>query len=262
MHIEIKDLVVEIASKKVLNKFNLNIKKGEVHVIMGPNGVGKSTLSKVLMGSNDYIVSSGDILADNHSILSMPIDERARLGMFLSFQNPIDIEGVTNSEFLKVAINERREEPIGLYDFISDMEKEFSSLDLKKEMMHRSVNENFSGGERKKNEILQMKLLKPKFIILDELDSGLDVDSLKIVCKNINDYLSSNSDTSVLIITHYPKILEYIKPDYIHILSNGKIVKTGDYSLSLEIEKKGFKSFDSCVSLVSGEWFYEYNKSR
>lgn len=251
MHIEIKDLEVLVNNKKVLNKLNLEINPGEIHVIMGPNGVGKSTLSKVLMGSEDYKVESGDILVDNKSIKDLETDERAKLGMFLSFQNPIDIEGVTNSEFLKVAINERREEPIGLYDFIKEMERSFDELDLKKEMMHRSVNQNFSGGEKKKNEILQMKLLKPKFVILDELDSGLDVDSLKVVCDNVNSYLSDNPDTSVLMITHYQRILDYIKPDYIHILTNGHIVKTGDATLAKEIEEKGYKSFDNCVSLVS-----------
>lgn len=251
MHIEIKDLEVLVNNKKVLNKLNLSINPGEIHVIMGPNGVGKSTLSKVLMGSEDYKVESGDILVDNKSIKDLETDERAKLGMFLSFQNPIDIEGVTNSEFLKVAINERREEPIGLYDFIHEMEQSFDELDLKKEMMHRSVNQNFSGGEKKKNEILQMKLLKPKFVILDELDSGLDVDSLKVVCDNVNSYLSDNPDTSVLMITHYQRILDYIKPDYIHILINGHIVKTGDATLAKEIEEKGYKSFDNCVSLVS-----------
>lgn len=251
MHIEIKDLEVLVNNKKVLNKLNLSINPGEIHVIMGPNGVGKSTLSKVLMGSEDYKVESGDILVDNKSIKDLETDERAKLGMFLSFQNPIDIEGVTNSEFLKVAINERREEPIGLYDFIKEMEQSFDELDLKKEMMHRSVNQNFSGGEKKKNEILQMKLLKPKFVILDELDSGLDVDSLKVVCDNVNSYLSDNPDTSVLMITHYQRILDYIKPDYIHILINGHIVKTGDATLAKEIEEKGYKSFDNCVSLMS-----------
>lgn len=251
MHIEIKDLEVLVNNKKVLNKLNLEINPGEIHVIMGPNGVGKSTLSKVLMGSEDYKVESGDILVDGKSIKDLETDERAKLGMFLSFQNPIDIEGVTNSEFLKVAINERREEPIGLYDFIHEMEQSFDELGLKKEMMHRSVNQNFSGGEKKKNEILQMKFLKPNFVILDELDSGLDVDSLKVVCDNVNSYLSDNPDTSVLMITHYQRILDYIKPDYIHILTNGHIVKTGDATLAKEIEEKGYKSFDNCVSLVS-----------
>ncbi len=253
MDIEIKNLNVNVDKKEVLKDFNLDIKKGEIHVIMGPNGVGKSTLSKVIMGHNDYKVISGDILADGKSILELETDMRARMGMFLSFQNPIDIPGVTNSEFLKVALNSRRDNPIGLYEFITELEKDFKDLSLSKEMMHRGINENFSGGEKKKNEILQMKVLNPKFVILDELDSGLDVDSLKIVCENVNKYLSDNKDVSLLMITHYTRILEYIKPDYVHVMIDGKIVKTGDYSLAKEIDKNGYKMFTSCATLVSGE---------
>ena len=240
MNIEIKDLTVKVNEKIVLNKFNLNIKKGEIHVIMGPNGVGKSTLSKVLLNDPSYEVISGDILVDNKSILGLSTDERARLGMFLSFQNPIDIEGVTNQEFLRMAINSRREDPISLYEFIKELEVSYNDLKLSKDMMHRSINMNFSGGERKKNEIIQMKMLKPKFIICDELDSGLDVDSLRSVCVAINSYLERNPDTMVLIITHYPRILEYIKPKYVHMMVGGKIVKTGDYDFALEIEKNGY----------------------
>ena len=243
--LQIKDLEVKIKEKTVLKNFNLDIPSGEVHVIMGPNGVGKSTLSKVIMGSSEYKVTKGDILFNNKSILNLTTDERARLGIFLSFQNPIEIEGVTNSEFLRSAINSKIDNPIGLYDFIKEMENSFNDLKLNKEMMHRSLNQNFSGGEKKKNEILQMKLLKPSFIILDELDSGLDVDSLKIVCDNINNYLKENKDASVLMITHYPRILEYIKPDYIHVLKEGKIVETGDISLSEKIDKYGYEIFNN-----------------
>ena len=243
--LQIKDLEVKIKEKTVLKNFNLDIPSGEVHVIMGPNGVGKSTLSKVIMGSSEYKVAKGDILFNNKSILNLTTDERARLGIFLSFQNPIEIEGVTNSEFLRSAINSKSDNPIGLYDFIKEMENSFNDLKLNKEMMHRSLNQNFSGGEKKKNEILQMKLLKPSFIILDELDSGLDVDSLKIVCDNINNYLKENKDASVLMITHYPRILEYIKPDYIHVLKEGKIVETGDISLSEKIDKYGYEIFNN-----------------
>ncbi len=243
--LQIKDSEVKIKEKTVLKNFNLDIPSGEVHVIMGPNGVGKSTLSKVIMGSSEYKVTKGDILFNNKSILNLTTDERARLGIFLSFQNPIEIEGVTNSEFLRSAINSKSDNPIGLYDFIKEMENSFNDLKLNKEMMHRSLNQNFSGGEKKKNEILQMKLLKPSFIILDELDSGLDVDSLKIVCDNINNYLKENKDASVLMITHYPRILEYIKPDYIHVLKEGKIVETGDISLSEKIDKYGYEIFNN-----------------
>lgn len=257
MDIEIKDLTVKVKEKTVLNKLNLHIKKGEVHVIMGPNGVGKSTLSKVIMASPLYEVVNGDILANNKSILKLTTDERARLGIFLSFQNPIAIEGITNQEFLKMAINSQREEPIGLYDFIKLLQQNYNDLDMPKEMMHRGINENFSGGEKKKNEIIQLKTLKPKFIILDELDSGLDVDSLKIVCKNISKYIEKEK-ASVLLITHYNKILEYLKPDYIHVLTNGNIVKTGDYTLAKTIEKEGYKIFDNLgENSINGDNSYE-----
>lgn len=256
MNIEIKDLTVKVNEKIVLNKFNLNIKKGEIHVIMGPNGVGKSTLSKVLLNDPSYEVISGDILVDNKSILCLSTDERARLGMFLSFQNPIDIEGVTNQEFLRMAINSRREDSISLYEFIKELEVSYNDLKLSKDMMHRSINMNFSGGERKKNEIIQMKMLKPKFIICDELDSGLDVDSLKVVCENVNDYIKENSP-SVLLITHYNRILEYLKPDFIHVLVDGRIIKTGDYKLAKVIEEKGYKFIESSVNDIKEEKIYE-----
>ena len=253
MDIEIKDLGVEVEEKKVLNNFNLNIKKGEIHVIMGPNGVGKSTLSNVIMGNPLYKIVKGDILANNISITSLETDERARMGIFLSFQNPIDIEGVANSEFLRVALNLKSDTPVGLYDFITEVETYFKDLDLKKDMMHRSINQNFSGGEKKKNEILQMKVLKPRFLILDELDSGLDIDALKLVCSNVNNYLKENSDTSVLIITHYPRILDFIKPDYVHVLIDGNIIKSGDINLAKQIDSEGYKIFNSYAPLVSGD---------
>lgn len=256
MNIEIKDLTVKVNEKIVLNKFNLNIKKGEIHVIMGPNGVGKSTLSKVLLNDPSYEVISGDILVDNKSILGLSTDERARLGMFLSFQNPIDIEGITNQEFLKMAINSRRKDPISLYEFIKELETNYNELKLSKEMMHRGINMNFSGGEKKKNEIIQMKALKPKFLILDELDSGLDVDSLRIVCENVNNYIKENTP-SVLLITHYNRILEYLKPNFIHILINGKIIKTGGPELAKIIEEKGYKVIENSVNDIKEEKIYE-----
>jgi len=252
MNVEIKDLVVQVGNKKVLDKLNLNIKPGEIHVIMGPNGVGKSTLSNVIMGNESYQVVSGDILCDNKSIKELTTDERARMGIFLSFQNPIEIDGITNSEFLRTAVNAKEEKMTGLFEFIKELEKNFQELELNKEMMHRPINQNFSGGEKKKNEILQMKMLKPKFIILDELDSGLDVDSLKIVCKNVTEYLQENKDASVLMITHYHKIFNYIKPDYVHVLMEKEIKLTGDLTLAEEIEKKGYKNLISCASKISG----------
>lgn len=241
----IKDLyATSIDGKEILKNLNLNIKPGEVHAIMGPNGTGKSTLSKVILGSSDYTVKSGDILVDNKSILKLDTTERARLGIFLAMQSPLSIEGVTNSEFLRTALSSVSGKQVGIYDFIKKMEKSMDDLHMEHSMMHRSLNQDFSGGERKKNEILQMKVLEPKLIILDELDSGLDVDSLKITCDNINEYLKTNKDASILIITHYTKILDYIKPSYVHVLNRGSIVKTGDFSLAKLIEEKGFSIID------------------
>ena len=240
MELEIKELFVNVKDKEILKNFNLLIKPGEIHAIMGPNGTGKSTLSRVIMGDNNYHVLSGDILVDNKSILNLETDKRARLGIFLCYQNPISIDGISNSEFIRTALNESNEKNVGLYEFIKGMEKNIADLSMKPDMMHRSLNVGFSGGERKKNEILQMKMLKPKFIIFDELDSGLDVDSLKIVCDNINEYLNENPDTSVLLITHYTRILEYIKPKYVHMMKDGTIIQSGDYSLAKKIEKYGY----------------------
>lgn len=240
MLLEIKDLTVKVKEKEILNNFNLNINPGEIHAIMGPNGTGKSTLSNVIMGNNNYEVKKGDILFEGKSILPLTTDKRAKLGLFLCMQNPISIEGVKNSEFLKTALSAKKGENIRIFDFIKLIDQNIKDLDMKEEMIHRSLNQGASGGERKKNEILQMKLLKPKFIILDELDSGLDIDSLKIVCNNINQYLKENKDVSILIITHYPRILEYIRPNFVHIMLDGKIKTTNDISLAFEIEKNGY----------------------
>jgi len=240
MELEIKNLNVSVNDKKILNDFNLLIKPGEIHTIMGPNGTGKSTLSRVIMGDENYTIDSGDILVDGKSILNLPTYERARLGIFLCYQNPPSIDGITNSEFLRTALNENRDKPIGLYDFIKEMEEDINDLSMKSDMMHRNLNSGFSGGERKKNEVLQIKMLKPKFIIFDELDSGLDVDSLKIVCDNINDYIKEYPNTSILLITHYTRILEYIKPKFVHMMKNGSITLNGDYNLAENIEKYGY----------------------
>ena len=245
--LSIKKLKVMTKDKVILDDFNIEINNGEVHAIMGPNGAGKSTLSKVIMGSSDYAVVNGDILFDDKVINNLTTDERARLGLFLSFQNPLSVEGVTNSEFLRTAINSKSDTPIGLYEFIKSLDKATEELSMPNDMIHKTINKGASGGERKKNEILQMKLLKPKFLILDELDSGLDVDSLKVVCQNINDYLKEFPSTSVLIITHYPRILEYIRPNFVHVLKDKKIVTTGDYSLALEIEKNGYSKINDMI---------------
>lgn len=240
MDLEIKNLYVSVNDKKILNDFNLLVKKGEIHAIMGPNGTGKSTLSKVILGDQNYHIDSGDIFVDGQSVLKLKTDERARMGIFLCFQNPPSIDGITNSEFIRTAINSQREKPIGLYDFIKEMEQNVKSLSMKEDMMHRNLNIGFSGGERKKNEVLQIKMLKPKLIIFDELDSGLDVDSLKIVCDNINDYLKEYPDTSVILITHYTRILNYIKPDFVHMMTEGHISLSGDINLATKIEKEGY----------------------
>ena len=244
MNIEIKNLTVKTLEKEILNNLNLVINKGEIHAIMGPNGTGKSTLSKVIMGYPEYEIVSGSIVANGDNITELDINERAKMGIFLVYQNPIAIEGVTTSELIKASsdsLNGRK----GLYEFIVELENGTKMLSMDKNMLHRSFNVGFSGGERKKNEILQVLMLKPKFIILDELDSGLDVDSLKIVSNTLNEYLENNPDTSVLIITHYTRILEYIKPTFVHMMKDGKITLNGDYNLAKNIEKYGYnKSFE------------------
>lgn len=242
--LEIKNInvVTKDDDKKILNNLNLSINDGEIHAIMGPNGTGKSTLSKVIMNNYKYKLLDGNIIFNNKSIINLETNEIAKLGIFLAMQEPLVIEGVTNSEFLKTAVEETTEKHINYFDFIKGIDNSLNDLELKEDMIHRSLNKGFSGGEKKKNEILQLKMLKPKLIILDEIDSGLDVDSLKIVCKNINDYLNKNKDVSVLIITHYPRILEYISPNYVHIMKNGTIEKTGDISLALETEKNGYNN--------------------
>ncbi len=240
--LKINNLNVSVKDKdiKILNDFSLDINKGEIHAIMGPNGTGKSTLAKILMGHYGYVIDSGNIDFNGDIINDLEVNDRAKKGMFLCMQDPTVIEGVSNSEFLRTAKGEILGEKVNLYSFIKDMDKAMKDVNLDSNMLHRSLNQGFSGGEKKKNEVLQLKVLRPKFIILDELDSGLDVDSLRIVCSNINDYLSENPDTSILIITHYPRILEYIKPDYVHVMVDGQIKKTGNIDLAFEVEKDGY----------------------
>ncbi len=234
LNVKIKD-----TDKEILKDFSLTIDKGEIHAIMGPNGVGKSTLSKAIMHHPDYVIESGSITYNGKTLNDLTTDEIARLGIYLLMQDPSIIDGVSNSEALRTALKERGSDT-NLYSFITKMKKELDSLNLPKDAMHRSINKGLSGGERKKNEVLGLKVLTPSFIILDELDSGLDVDSLKVVANNINDYLKENKDTSVLIITHYSRVLDLIKPDYVHEMKAGKIVKTGDITLAKQIEKTGF----------------------
>ena len=238
--LNIKDLTVSIENKKILDNFNLTINDGQIHVIMGPNGVGKSTLTKVIMADSNYKITSGDIIYNNESILKLTTDERARKGIFLAMQNPSQIDGVTNSDFLRTALSSKEGKNVNLYSFIKKIDKAKDELKMSNEMIHRSVNKGFSGGEKKKNEILQMKMLEPSLILLDEIDSGVDVDSLKIVSENINEYKKEFENTSILIITHYTHLLKYIKPDKVHVLMDGKIVRTGTYELAKEIEDNGF----------------------
>ena len=251
--LSIKNIDVLVEKKSVLKNFSLDIDKGSIHVIMGPNGVGKSTLSRVIMGDNNYKIENGSITFNGEDITNMSTDMRSRLGIFLAMQYPLEIDGVSNQDFLRTAMSSHQEKNVGLYDFIVNCEKATEELKMDKNLIHRSLNVGFSGGEKKKNEVLQIKLLKPKFIILDEIDSGLDVDSLKVVCKNINDYINENKDTSLLIITHYPRILEYIKPDYVHVMADGNIKKTGDINLAFETEKKGYSSINDVKGKNSNE---------
>lgn len=240
--LEIKNINVKIkdSDKHIINGLSLDIKDGEVHAIMGPNGTGKSTLSKVIMGNYKYELTDGDILFNGESLKNLEVNERAKRGIFLAMQDPTVVDGVTNSEFLKTASRELTGENIDYFKFLDEVNKSIEDLEFDKDMLYRHLNKGFSGGEKKKNEVLQIKMLKPKFIILDEIDSGLDVDSLRIVCENINKYREEHKDTSILIITHYPRILEYINPDYVHIMNNGKIVKTGNMDLAFDTEKHGY----------------------
>ena len=239
--LQIKDLTVKVEDKIVLKDFNLTIDDGVISVIMGPNGAGKSSLTKVIMADPNYKVLKGDIIYNGKSILNLTTDLRAKLGIFLAMQNPPVIDGVTNSDFLRTAVSSINEKNVNLYSFIKKIDKSLEELSMPNEMIHRSVNKGFSGGERKKNEILQMKMLNPSFVMLDEIDSGVDVDALKIVSKNINEYK-----------LHYTHLLKYVKPDVVNIIKDGKIVKTGNYDLAKEIENNGF-NFDKIESSVNAK---------
>ena len=255
--LKIENLKATVDDKVILNDFNIIINDGETHVIMGPNGVGKSTLSRVIMGDSNYKILSGNIIFNGDNLIPLSTDERAKLGIFLAMQYPMEIEGVSNQDFLRTAIGSINNKRIGLYDFILKCEKGAEELSMNKDLIHRSLNVGFSGGEKKKNEVLQIKLLTPKFIILDELDSGLDIDSLRIVGENIKKYKDEYPNTSIMIITHHPKILEYLNPDFVHIMSNGKIVKTGDYSLAFDIEKNGYNNYLNNEYAITDEENYE-----
>jgi Fe-S cluster assembly ATP-binding protein len=240
MHLEIKDLHASIGDKAILKGLTLTIPKGQVHAIMGPNGSGKSTLSKVLAGHEDYTVTSGTVLMDGNDLLAMPIDERSRAGFFLAFQYPMEIPGVSNANFLRAALQARlpKGTPIDAVAFYKQLYAQMDLLKMDRSFTSRSVNEGFSGGEKKRNEILQMAMLQPTYAVLDETDSGLDIDALKIVSDGVNAMRSSLR--GILLITHYQRLLDYIKPDVVHVMADGQIVKSGGPDLALELEERGY----------------------
>lgn len=240
--LEIKDLIVEVDGKKIIDGLSLTINKGEKHAIMGPNGSGKSTLSKVIAGFPDYEVVSGDVIYNGKSLLDMDVDERSLAGIFMAFQYPVEIPGVNNEEFLRMAYNAKQKhlglEEVDPLAFSQLIDEKMASLKMDEKFLDRSVNSGFSGGEKKRNEMLQMLILDPQLILMDETDSGLDIDALKIISSVINEIPSE--DKTFLMITHYSRLLEYIKPDFIHVLVNGKIVMSGNHELAQTLESKGY----------------------
>jgi len=241
--LKISNLSVEVKNKRILNGFNLEIKSGEIHAVMGPNGTGKSTLTKVIMGDPSYKIIDGTIEFNGTTLNSLTVDERARLGIFLGLQMPLEIEGVTNADFLRTALHIKEGSDFKLFPFIKKMDGYIEKLNMNPEMIHRGVNQGFSGGERKKNEILQMYLLEPKVVLLDEIDSGLDVDSLKIVGENVMSYYAQNNP-GILVITHYQRLLNYIKPTHVHIMKDGRIIKSGGEELVKYIEENGYEKIE------------------
>jgi Fe-S cluster assembly ATP-binding protein len=244
--LKIENLCASIETKEILKGLNLEIKENEIHVIMGPNGCGKSTLSKILAGHPSYQVTGGEVIFLGRDLLSLPPEKRSHEGVFLAFQYPIEIPGLTNFDFLMIAYNEKQKylgnkeaDPL---EFMTMSQALTAKLKMRDEFLNRNLNEGFSGGEKKRNEVLQMLLLAPTLVILDEIDSGLDIDALKIICENINSNLPSNS--SLLIITHYPKILTYLKPTFVHIMKEGRIIKTGKDELIDQLEENGYQYFD------------------
>ena len=240
--LNIENLSVETENKKILNKINLKINDGEFHVIMGQNGTGKSTLANIITGKEGYNITNGDILFENKSIINLNPEERALLGIFMSFQYPVSIPGVNTMHFLRTAINSlkkhKKEKEVNPAEFIKTFKDNLKKVGLNEDFTKRAVNDGFSGGEKKRFEILQMMLMNPKFIVLDETDSGLDIDALKIVAESINSIRSKKK--SFLLITHYHIILKYLNPNFVHVLANGKIIKSGDEKLALELEEKGY----------------------
>lgn len=240
--LEIKGLHACIEGKEILKGFDFSVKAGEVHAIMGPNGAGKSTLGYVLSGREEYEVTAGDVAFQGKDLLDLEIDERARAGLFLAFQYPVEIPGVSNMEFLRESVNavrkERDQEPLTAAEFLKKAKEACAQVDLPLDFLKRGVNEGFSGGEKKRNEIMQMIMLEPSLCILDESDSGLDIDALKVVAEGVNS--QRNAERSFIVITHYQRLLDFIQPDYVHILADGKIVKTGGPELAREVEASGY----------------------
>lgn len=239
--LEIKNLHVSIEDKEILKGVNLKMQTGEIHAIMGPNGTGKSTLSAAIMGHPSYEVTEGEVLLDGENVLEMEVDERARAGLFLAVQYPSEIAGITNAEFMRAAINSRRDEDdkMGVMDFITKLDEKMAVLDMPEEMAERYLNEGFSGGEKKRNEILQLMMIEPTFAILDEIDSGLDIDALQVVSTGVNAMRGEGFGS--LIITHYQRLLNYITPDIVHIMMDGRVVKTGGAELAKQLEAEGYK---------------------
>ena len=241
MKLEIKDVCIEIGGNKVVDGTDLNVSSGELHVLMGPNGCGKSSLAKGIMGHPDYKIKSGKVLVDGKEINDLPANERAKLGLFLQFQEPVEIEGLGILNFLNAARNSMKRDTKSVREFMNEVKERSSGLKLKEDLVGRSLNAGFSGGEKKKVEILQMQILKPGIAILDEPDSGLDIDAVKIVAENINRFMKETG-AGVILITHYSRILEYLKPDQIHVMKNGKIIMEGGDELVKKIEKEGYEN--------------------